>query len=466
MKKFLLIDFGASRVKTASVDIETGIFSNILNQAALNNISQVKSYYEISLRDIREQFLNICDLYYNKLNIQFDGIVICSQMHGFIVIDKDDKPVSEYISWKDERSLENINGESTYSLVQKNLGDKFKSITGMKLRPTFPFINFLHLCRANSVPSQSKIISIAEWIAMSCGEYTNKTHKTMLAGLGVYDIKKGIVSEEIVELLKNVTGNTFSVNTLGSETEVSGYWKFNNKKIPIFCGIGDHQCALLGAGNIPNKTISINLGTGSQVSVIDLNCTDIDSMIEQRPYFGKSILHTITHIPSGRILSVYINMFETFTETYGLKKIDFWKILDELTASEIMNSDLEFDLALFNSAFNYKGGGKIVNIKEDNFNIKNYFSSLIRCFIFQYLDLLKIFDKEKIINKCILSGGVSKRLSKLSDIIRKEFGYEVIDATSIDETFLGLRTVAVMCSKKIENYLESQNIFAREINVK
>ena len=90
----------------------------------------------------------------------------------------------------------------------------------------------------------------------------------MLAGMGFYDIHSRSESAVMQSMLQELGGRHFRLNDLGNENEISGYWHHAGEKVPIYTGVGDHQCALLGAGNRPNQSISLNLGTGSQVSVV------------------------------------------------------------------------------------------------------------------------------------------------------------------------------------------------------
>src|SRR3989338_2240481 len=119
---FLLIDFGASHTKTAIANIETDEIYHILSHPSLKNCATEKGHYEISLEALHQQFLNILDQYLIKEQLLVDGIVLCSQMHGFALLDHEQKPMTQYITWQDERSLEPINGFDTFSLVTKTFG--------------------------------------------------------------------------------------------------------------------------------------------------------------------------------------------------------------------------------------------------------------------------------------------------------------------------------------------------------
>jgi sugar (pentulose or hexulose) kinase len=461
MDNILLLDFGASRVKSIIADLDTGNFCAYNEYASPQNISDKTGKFEVSLSDFKRLFLAICSNYYNKQQIHFNAIQISSQMHGFIVLDNLNRPRTNYISWKDERSLTILNKKDTYSYAREHLGSEFEKVTGMFLRPGLPITNIAHLCRLSDIPKQIRVITLPEWLSMSCNDFDFYVHATMLAGTGFYDIRKRKVSEEMVNFVKDIRSNNIIFSSEVPAGAIAGYWHNRGRKIPICVGIGDHQCAVLGAGNIPDKTISINIGTGSQVSIIDGygNAKNI----ELRPYFGSSILRTITHIPAGRVLSKFIDFLNEACGYSGNKKFDFWDVLEKVDENDIINADWDVDLGLFKSAWNFKNGGAIRNITEGNFTVRNYIDSLVRALGMQYIAAIKHLNPNRNIRTCILSGGIPKKLPHLTRIIAVLLHCRVISPAKIDETFMGLRSIALMARDDSENnYLKAQNFFGRK----
>jgi sugar (pentulose or hexulose) kinase len=100
---FLLMDFGTTSIKTSIVDLDTGAFSYIKGHPSVSNLAVMPGRYEISPSSLRERFLSICDFYFAQLGIQFEGIAICSEQNGFVALNQENVPITNYISWKDER---------------------------------------------------------------------------------------------------------------------------------------------------------------------------------------------------------------------------------------------------------------------------------------------------------------------------------------------------------------------------
>ena len=257
---FLLVDLGTTNVKTAMVNLDTGILSSIRSHPAAPNCAEIPGHYEVSPFALKERFLSICDLYFNQLEVPFEGIVVCSEKNGFMALNTENEPITNYISWKDERSLEPIDGISTFTLLTDQLGDRFKRLTGWRPGPGLPFMNATHLARLARLKTPCKIVSLPEWLSLCCDDSNDIVHDTMLHGLTFYDVHKKKISTELIERVEDLTEVKCTFNNVAPTGSIAGYWHSHTDKVPIYVAIGDHQCAVLGARNVPRETISVNIG--------------------------------------------------------------------------------------------------------------------------------------------------------------------------------------------------------------
>ena len=181
----LLLDFGASRVKSAI--LHKDIIEDIQSYNSIAPCIQDNNKFEVDLNNLSKLFRTIAEQYYRKY--KFDNILLCSEMHGFIISDKNNFPLSNYISWKDERSKNILNGISTLDLLKNKLGKSFFETTGMNIRACYPIFNLFHLLREEQIhESTLKIISLPEWFCTIDKKSLNISHATMSAGLGFYNI--------------------------------------------------------------------------------------------------------------------------------------------------------------------------------------------------------------------------------------------------------------------------------------
>lgn len=459
----LLLDFGTTSIKSAVLDLDTGVFSRLRTYPAADNLAHTPGHYEVSPRQLHETFLAICDSYAREPGAAFQAIAICSEQNGFVPLDERNEPMSNYVSWKDERSVEPVHGQGTYFLLTEALGDDFMHITGWRPGPGLPFFNAAHLARQSLLGSPCTLATLPEWLALACSDSTHAVHDTMLHCSGFYDVQKKAISRELVARVQAMTGVTFTFGRRAPTGAVSGYWHFNSNRIPIYVGIGDHQCAALGAANVPGVTLSVNLGTGSQVAVIDPPIQPVEC--EWRPYFDDRLLAAITRIPGGRAVAGYLAFLEDVCREATGHDVTFWNLAGELSEQAILDATMDMDLGIFSSAWNYSGGGRISGIHDGSFTLRTYLSGLLKSFARQYVTAARLLDPDHALKRCILSGGLARRMPVLQGILADLTGYETEPACEIDESLLGLRTTMLLAAGYASTCLEAQQIYGRECRV-
>jgi len=454
MTDFLLLDFGTTSTKSVRVDAQTGTLSKLETYSALANVTNRAGRSEFDVRHVHERFDQICAHYYAQQ--PFAGIVLCSEMHGFTVLDENDSPLTPYISWKDERSLETLRGSRAFDDVQSALGDTFKETTGMKPRPGFAPMNFLHVAREIPLPNAVRIVDLPGWLCRACGHATGYVHPTMLAGLGFYDVRERQTAHALIESIEHLGNVQIHLDTPTDSIEVAGYWAHGAERVPIYVGIGDHQCSLLGAGLVNAQSLSVNLGTGAQVSTLEDRWTPQEA--ETRPYFSGHMLKTITHIPGGRALAEHV---EFLGEVSGQTEA-IWQRLAACQIDDIQTSTLQFGLSLFPSARGYTDGGYIRHIGEGTWTLDNYLCSLLRTFVRQYVDIMRLFDPRAQMEEVLLSGGIARRLPIIQQLVEADTQYAAQGAAQIDESLLGLRAIAKAANDKIDLF-EAHSTLDRDI---
>jgi hypothetical protein len=162
--------------------------------------------------------------------------------------------------------------------------------------------------------------------------------------------------------------------------------------VRVYSALSDTEC-VIEAMNLTDEQIGLNMGTGSQAIYKNNENTVIES-----------------YIPSGRSLLVFSKLFNELG-------FDMFSYMEKLTVDDIINSDLHIDLNVFEKARNYKNGGHIFQIKENNFNIKNMVSSVLRCYIEQYYEFIELAGKTQV----ILTGGIPKKIPAILDLIKLRF---------------------------------------------
>ena len=457
---YLGIDFGTTSTKSARIDVETGALTDVRHHPAIPPTPGPPGRFEVPLEAIRDRFLGLCASYARDLGAPPAGIVICSEMHGFALVDDAGRPQSPYISWKDERSREPLAGIDSVTLVTRALGARFRAITGMRPRPGFPLMNLVHVLRETSLPDGLDVVSLPDWLARACGEATGLGHPTMLAGTALYDLDAARASGELLALVRDLTGRTVRLGAPAEAGAVAGAWRHGGRRIPLHVGAGDHQTTLLGAGVTAGDCVSLNLGTGSQLAVLDRALDD--DAVERRPYFDGGMLHAITHIPAGRALAELVGFLDDAARAAGAPAPDFWPRLAALDAADLAGATLDVDLAVFSGAWGYRDGGRVARIEEGALTVRNYLASVLRAFVEQYGRLLPRLDPDRRLGRLVLSGGLARRLPGLPRLLAAATGYAVTPPTSVDESLLGLRALALVAAGRAPTARAAQAVFGRD----
>lgn len=438
----LLIDFGATRIKSCILNQDTGVLSAVKSRPFPKPLP--KEGFEVSVKEINAVFSEICKSYHKKYKYQ--KIFICSQMHGFALQDGSGAFVTDFISWQDERCLIKKDGVSSYDIFTKELSKDFKQITGMRLRAGFPAVKVLDLLRNNKYKTV-KVLCLPEVLCLASGKSLNKVHSTMAQGSGAFDFKTKKPSDKILALFKKYSSAKVLFNTLTNNVEAGGYFIIGGQEIPIYTGVGDHQCAILGAGNTKD-TFSVNIGTGSQVSRIQGANVKPPKDLEVRYFFNDDVLFTITHIPAGRVLKEFMDFLGGKN---ALKNKNIWRAFTGQSLAAARQGSLNFDLGLFDDAYRATGkGGAIMTIRCGDLNLKNFMASLFISFARQYVTASAAFGS--LPQVIVLSGGKLAKNNLIKNYLSSETGKKVKICKTIDETLTGLKKLAVFESENKSLY--------------
>jgi len=397
---YLFIDYGATNIKSCLYDTLTDQFYDFRVDKCPNNLLSYPKY-EIGINSLSSITRKI------MTSRQFECVFMSTQMHGFSVYDG--MSVSNYVSWKDERA---------------DIHDQIdcRQLSGITPRKGLPVYNIpAYLKEANY--SEARILDLPSAIIKNIGKYFGACHSTIACGFGAYSLQTGKVTNSVSKLM----GESVIFPEFITDIRVIGYLLSEGKEYPVFSPVGDLQSAVLGTG-IKTGQVCINLGTGSQVSMVS---NSLNKNTDNRSYFDNKYLNTITHIPSGRA----IESFLSFMNSIGYRR-DFWKLINDSTTEEILSSTLDIKLGTF-------GGfsGSISNLRENNMVCNNLELSIIRCYVEQYKAHLDKFDA----NSILLSGGVVKNCPIIADLFRQMYDLPVeVNNTSVEETFLGLREISRM----------------------
>jgi len=298
---YILLDVGSTSIKTALV--KTG-------STSLQYLSSIKTPDLIKpnlyCRELSPNLLlQTCLAMLEKmatLEYEYIGLLVTGQMGGWVLTDSDNKTKSNIVSWQDNRSLiPNLQSVSSYSLFESLYKSDLVAKNGREFRSGLPIVGMhADLKNLSSFGGDLRFHSIISWIGSQlCVDYRFISHSTDAAASGFLDIDNNAwipISRELLQLRLDLP------NVVNEVTPI-GYSEILH--CPVYTPVGDQQSSLYGI-ELSSNQIAINLGTGAQISMLNIGFTNDE--IQRRPYFQGEFIATKTHLPGGRAITALLKM--------------------------------------------------------------------------------------------------------------------------------------------------------------
>ena len=262
--KNLCIDFGSTFVKYSVVHNGCIVFSDKIRfpDACINEGFK----YEVSVEQID---LLVSQIFERVSHIQIEQCFIAVQMHGYL-LKESNGAFSNYISWKDKSG--DINAPK--------LDEIDFAANGTSRKNNLPLIKLLK----KSVDGAT-FFTLGSYLAYRLTG-KNITHKTDGCASGFFDAE----TLTPIDIGKNLILPTVT-------HEIIPIGQYHN--IQVFTPVGDHQLSFWGSGAYDTAYL-LNIGTATQVSTLG-NAVPY-APYEQRPYFSKKRLHTVSGLTGGEKL--------------------------------------------------------------------------------------------------------------------------------------------------------------------
>ena len=371
------------------------------------------------------------------------GVVMCSQLHGFVLTGDDGCAASNFISWQDQRALMAMPcGDGTYfDEVNRRITSDERRQLGNEPLPGVPLTLLFWLAYHARLPSQrTTVASLPNFvIANLCGD-TPKSDITHAGGHGAFNIETLDWHHAVIEKL-GLHGVRWP--EIVAHGTVVGEWHASTGKLPFFTPVGDFHCSQLGT-LLAEDDLSVNISTGSAVIRLANGCETGD--FQTRPWFDGRFLKTITHIPAGRALNALVRLLSQLGESQGARLRDPWDyILAE--AERVQTSDLAVDPAFYFSSMGRHGS--ITNLREDNMTVGHLFRSTFAAMADNYASCAERISPRRDWREIVFSGGVAMKTPVLRQLICDRLGGEHRLAPFAEDTLFGLLVLSLAFSERV-----------------
>ncbi len=320
----LIIDVGSSAVKAALATGPDDIRE--LQTIAAPPASASGSRHETPA----EAFLDIVERLVDRATGvcgALAGIGFSTQMQGVLVTDAQDRPLSPFLSWQDERALEvTPRGSRFIDDVAQRVAPAIIEAGGVRPRAGLGVWNLARWRTENAVPAASRVHTLGSFLlARLTGSHL--THVTSAASIGAVDLRAGGWNRPLLAALGL---DDLSFPGIVEDFVPVGTW---GGSVPVHPDIGDHQASLRGSG-LRAGEVALSVGTaGIAATVTDR--FDLDEGVEVRPYVDGSLLRTVSRLPGGRQLRSLFDAYRSFADLAGIRigEQEFWTAVGAAPAS-------------------------------------------------------------------------------------------------------------------------------------
>ena len=441
---FLAIDLGTTFVKGAVLDLEARRLEHVRRApfpAPLPNANPLLCEVE------PEAVLAAVHGLIAELGARApdcEGIVMCTQMHGMVLVNGRGGVESNCITWRDQRALmPHPSGQGSYlDVLARRLTPEQIHQLGNELDPGRPVCYLFWLAEQNMLPPEWTPASVADFVVSALCDVPVGVEVTNAAAYSAFNLETLSWHEEVVSRL-GLARLRWPV--LRRQHELVGYANVNGRCVPCYPPVGDYQCALAGA-LFGADELSLNIATGAQISRMTSALALGD--YQTRPFFDGKFLNTFTGLPAGRSLNVLIDLLTEMAHLQGGEVVDPWKWIAQASA-DAPETDLEVDLSFFGPT--RPDQGRIANIRGSNLTVGQLFRAAFKHMAETNLQHALRIWPEKAWKNLLFSGGLACKLDVLRQAIQRRFGASYRIAPFEEDTLFGLLILASVFSGRAES---------------
>ncbi len=434
------LDLGTTSICGAVIDSWQNQMVEIFERP--NNTNLISRYAYESLQDadaLVSQALDLIDLAISSYP-DLQVISVTGQMHGILYINAEGEAVSPLITWQDKRGDLSYQDALSYCeyLTSKT---KYPMASGFGL--VTHFYNLVH----QQIPENaSKIVTIMDYLTMRlAGQKTPVSHCSNAASLGCFNLDTGSFD---ADSLRIVSIDPHWLPAVTDQNELIGCYR----GIPVSVALGDNQASFLGAVSEPESSVLVNIGTGSQLSV--MTNSPIRCGLEARPYLQNKVLLAGSSLCGGRAYAVIERFFREIAVSAGAPDRPLYPLLNQLAEKaydRVNQTDPDAQLIVSTQFCGTRANpsvlGSIQQISDQNLTPENMvYAALcgIAHELFQfYQDAAPFLERKP--RYLVASGNAVRKNKVLQQVLAKTFGMTVVLPKFLEEASCGAALFGLAC---------------------
>lgn len=249
------------------------------------------------------------------------GVLLSTQMHGYVLTDRSFRPLSPYVSWQDGV------GAAHLAEIREQLEADAVAPAGVPLKGNLALCSLLgRQLEGEALPQDALFCTLGGYMI---GRLTgvHACHLTNAAPTGLCDVREACWNE----VLLHRTGlEAWVFPALFSDVRPVGNWE----GLTVYPDLGDQQVCAFGAGLRPERDLHMSLGTAGLMGCLAPRWSP--GPYEQRPWLTSGLyLRTVSGLPGGRHVAAMHGLLRHLVETLSGAAVDdgtVWRFLSGITA--------------------------------------------------------------------------------------------------------------------------------------
>ncbi|MHA6532073.1 sedoheptulokinase [Paenibacillus sp. BAC0078] len=436
--KIIGLDIGTTSISGLVYDLEQRSVLHVITEANPANLPGSQGEWE-RLQDPEAIVQSVKRVLEQLLTRVPDaaGIGLTGQMHGIVYTDQTGKHVSPLFTWQDGRGGLPYDNDSSHTYAQK-----LSEATGYTIAPGYGLATHFYNMQHGLVPHEAvSMCTIADYAAMRLtGRTIPLMEATQAAGLGCYSFAAGDFDK--LALAKAGIHPDMLPKVVPSGTPVG----LTDDGLTVYTSIGDNQASFLGSVPFPEEAMLLNIGTGSQLSVLLSDSSSYTEELEARPFPGGGHLLVGAALSGGKSYALLEQFFRQIIEAYtGETQGELYPLMDTLLQNETSSGGLKVKPQFLGTRLNSEAQGRIEGITPGNFTP----GMLTHAFLQGMVDELYAFyrslgdaESAKPWTRLIGSGNALRANPVLCRKVEERFGLPLLLSSAMEEAAVG----AALCA--------------------
>ena len=386
-----------------------------------------------------------------KYHERIIAIGLTGQMHGILYIDNDGMAVSDLYTWQDKCGEELINESGNGETGGRTYCKYIEDISGEKVATGYGLVTHYYLMKNNLLPAKAhKFCTIIDYAGMILTDRKSPlTHVSNAASFGCFNCETNDFKWDKLDIL-GIDNKYLPEITV--KNQIIGVYS----EIPVIVAIGDNQASFIGTVDNLESSVLINIGTGSQLSMLSKDTKDFgynkqNDSFEIRPFINDMQLKSYSALCGGyayAILQQFVGEIVFYATGEAREQYD---LLERSILDVHDYTGVKVNTTFNGTRQNPDKTGSIENITSENFSLKNlvygFSEGIVNELYEKYLEMLSPKESENI-KYITISGNGARKNKLIPQIIKKIFNKDTVMKNSEEEAAIG---AAMFAGEYIKN---------------